>query len=102
METTPTRNYVRTTLPWIIAAVMLLIYLVTLNKVVSIPSVFPLSRALGLDWRPTLSSPLTWLTTLPIRWLPSSAQLVSLNFLGALFAAREPGPPRTLRGVASA
>jgi len=87
METTASRNFVRTTLPWVIAAVMLLVYLITLNKVVSVSSVFPLARALGADWRPVLSSPLNWLVTLPIRWLPSGAQLIGLNFISALCAA---------------
>ena len=87
METTPTRNFARSFLPWIIAAVMLLVYLVTLDKVVTPSSVHPLARATGIDWRPAFTAPLNWLVTLPIRWLPSGAQLLGLNFIGALCAA---------------
>lgn len=87
MESTPQRNFVRTILPWLVAAVMLLVYLVTLDKVVTIQSVYPLARASGVDWHPIYTSPLSWLVTLPIRWLPSGVQLIGLNFIGALCAA---------------
>ena len=87
METTQTRTFVRTVLPWLLGAAMLLVYLVTLNKVVTVQSVWPLARAAGLDWHPSLSSPLTYLITLPIRWLPSGIQLLALNFTAALCAA---------------
>ena len=87
MELTATRSFTRTVLPWLAAAVMLLLYLVTLNKVVTIQSVWPLARATGLDWHPTLSAPLTYLVTLPIRLAPSGMQLLVLNFMAALCAA---------------
>lgn len=66
---------------------MLLVYLVTLDKVVTIQSVYPLARASGVDWHPVYTSPVSWLVTLPIRWLPAGAQLIGLNFMGALCAA---------------
>src|SRR4051794_9474448 len=87
MEVTPTRNFSRTVLPWLVAAVMLLLYLVTLNKVVTTQSVWPLARATGMDWRPTLGTPLTYLVPFPIRWLPSGIQLLALNFTAALCAS---------------
>src|SRR5258705_5891790 len=87
MERTSQRSFVRTILPWLAAVVMLLIYLVTLDKVVTIQSVYPLARASGADWHPAYTSPVAWLVTLPIRWLPAGAQLIGLNFIGALCAA---------------
>ena len=87
IETTPTRNFARTVLPWLVAAAMLLLYLRTLDKVVTVTSVFPLARATGLDWRPTFTAPLSWLVTLPVGWLPSGSQLLALNFIGAFCAA---------------
>lgn len=87
METTPTRSSVRTMLPWIVGAGMLLLYLITLDKVVTVTSAYPLARAAGLDWRPAFTAPLNWLVTLPIRWLPTGAQLLTLNFISALCAA---------------
>src|SRR4051794_30297951 len=86
METKPTRSFVRAMLPWLLAAAMLLLYLRTLDKVVTVTSVFPLARATGLDWRPSYVAPLTWLVTLPVRWAPPGAQLLLLNFISAVCA----------------
>jgi tetratricopeptide (TPR) repeat protein len=87
MEIPPTRNFVRRYLPWLVAAGMLLFYLITLDRTVTVASVLPLARASGADWHPVYIAPLNWLVTLPIRWLPPGAQLFGLNFIGALCAA---------------
>jgi tetratricopeptide (TPR) repeat protein len=87
METTLTRSFVRTALPWLVAAAMLLVYLVTLDKVVTTHSVWHLARVNGSEWRPVYVAPLTWLVTLPVKWLPSGAQLLGLNFISAVCAA---------------
>ncbi len=87
METTPPRSFVRSILPWIVAAVMLLVYLVTLDTVITVQSVAPFARATGLDWHSNYAQPLSWLATLPVRVLPSGWQLVGLNFISALCAA---------------
>ena len=87
METTQTRSFVRTLLPWLVAAVMLLVYLFTLNRAVTAQSVFPLARASGMDWHSVYLSPITYLVTFPIRWLPAAAQLFTLNFISALCGA---------------
>jgi len=91
METTQTRSFVRTVLPWLIAAGVLLVYLFTLNTTITSRSIWPLARAAGFDWHQTYIAPLTYLVTLPIRWLPTGAQLFALNFLSALFAAASLG-----------
>ena len=87
MENPQTRSFVRNTLPWIVAAGMLLVYLVTLDTAVTATSVWPLSRVSGLEWRPVFTTPLHYLVTLPVRWLPAGGQLVGLNFISALCAA---------------
>ena len=87
METRPTRSIVRDYVPWLVAAGMLLVFLLTLDRTITVASVTPLARASGADWRPVYIAPLSWLLTLPIRWLPSGAQLVGLNFIGAFCAA---------------
>src|SRR5687767_2344432 len=87
METPRTGNFVRTYLPWLVAAAMLVVYLITLNKGVIGLNLAPLARASGADWHPIFTAPLTWLATFPIRWLPAGVQLIGLNFLAALCAA---------------
>jgi tetratricopeptide (TPR) repeat protein len=86
MEPNATRNFVRTYLPWLTAAVMLLLYLITLNKQVTVSSVIPAARAAGIDWQPAYIAPFTWLMTLPVRWMPSTSQVFTLNLIGAIFA----------------
>src|ERR1051325_2361384 len=86
METTPPRSFVRAILPWLTAAVMLVFFLITLNRVVNIQSVWPLARINGIEWRPVYVAPLTWLVTLPLKVLPSGARLIGLNFMAALCA----------------
>ena len=83
----PQRSFVRGPLPWVIAAVMLIFYLVTLDKVVTVQSAAPLARVTGTYWHPIYTAPLNWLVTLPLRALPSGAQLLGLNFIAALCAA---------------
>ncbi len=87
MATTSQRNFARNVLPWLVGAAMLIVYLITLDNVVTVQSVLPLARASGAEWRPVYISPLSWLVTLPIRWLPSSAQLIGLNSISAFCAA---------------
>ncbi len=87
MAIAPQRSFVRSVLPWLVGTVMLIVYLVTLDKVVTVQSVLPLARASGAEWHPVYISPLSWLITLPVRWLPANTQLIGLNFIGALCAA---------------
>ena len=46
-----------------------------------------LARVNSDEWRPIYVAPLTWLLTLPVKWLPSGVQLLGLNFISALCAA---------------
>jgi tetratricopeptide (TPR) repeat protein len=87
MEKTQSRSFVRSMLPWLVAAVMLIVYLVTMDRVFTPASTMALARANGMDWRPVLMAPLNYVVTLPLRWLPAGAQLFTLNFLAVLFAA---------------
>jgi tetratricopeptide (TPR) repeat protein len=87
MEQTKPRSVVVSLLPWLAAAALLVFYLFTLNKHVTLSSVSPLARINGMDWQPTYLSPFTWLVTLPARWLPAGMQLFALNFISALAGA---------------
>lgn len=87
MENKTPRHFVRSYLPWLVAAAMLVLYVVTLNKHVSASSIPSIMRWGGIDWRPAYAAPFTWLVTLPVRWLPLSTQLVALNLIGAVCAA---------------
>ena len=87
MEQTTTRSFVRTYLPWLVAASALLLYVFTLDRVVTLVSIVPLARATGLDWHPVYIAPLNFLVTYPVRWLPPGVQLVGLNLIAAVCAS---------------
>jgi tetratricopeptide (TPR) repeat protein len=86
-QTSPERPFVLATLPWLIAAGALVIYLVTLNRWVSFSSLPQVARISGWTWQPEIYGPLFWLVTYPFRWLPASVIPVALNVFAALCGA---------------
>jgi tetratricopeptide (TPR) repeat protein len=89
LETAPAseRRFLRTGLPWLIAAVGLVLYLATLNHWVTFNSLPLVARVNGWDWRPMRSAPLLFLLTWPCRWLPATAVPPALNLLAAVCAS---------------
>ena len=83
----PRRDFVRRILPWLIAAAMLLFYVLTLNHWVSLPNLSSVATISGWTWMPQYTSPLFYLATLPFRLLPASAVPVALNLFSAVCAA---------------
>src|SRR5262245_15214495 len=79
-------SFVQRRLPWLIAAAILVIFLVTLCRWVAFPSATTHARALGWDLKPVLYSPLYFLLTHPLRWLPGNLQVIALNLFSALCA----------------
>ena len=74
-------------LPWLLAGLFLAVYLVTLNPWIGVHSLDPLARITGRDGDNLLTSPLTYLVTLPIKGL-SLAQLPAVaNALSAIMGA---------------
>ncbi|HTV63165.1 MAG TPA: DUF2723 domain-containing protein, partial [Verrucomicrobiae bacterium] len=81
------RDFVRRILPWLIAAAMLLFYLLTLNHWVSLDNLGRVATVAGWTWTPQFDSPLFYLVTAPFRLLPGSAVPVALNVFSAVCAA---------------
>ena len=74
-------------LPWLLGAVMLAIYLATLNHWVTLANILPVAKVSGFLWQPDLYSPLIFLFTSPFRLLPASAVPLALNVFSAFCAA---------------
>jgi len=74
-------------LPWLLGAVMLAGYALTLNHGTAQENFSQVARAEGLLWTPTLVAPVTYLVTLPFGWLPVVWIPLALNFFTALCAA---------------
>jgi hypothetical protein len=80
-------GFVQRVLPWIVAAGALVLYLLTLNHSATLGGLAKLAQVAGWDWRPALVTPLHFVLTYPIRWLPAGWQLVALNLLSAACAS---------------
>jgi len=83
----PRRNFVPRFLPWMVGGIMLVIYGLTLNHWVNLSNLFQVAAVSGWAWEPQLFNPLTFLVTLPLRWVPVSHLPVAINFLSALCGA---------------
>ena len=84
---TPNALFVRRSLPWLIGAGGLLLFLITLNHWVTLQSLGTVARVSGWLWRPELNHPLTFTLLLPFRLLPETWIPLALNFTNALCAA---------------
>ena len=80
-------KFVQRRLPWLIAGVMLLVYLVTLSRGLTLDSAPHHARALGWDSSGALFAPLHYFLTYPLRWLPGAWQVVGLNVFCAVASA---------------
>lgn len=75
-------------LPWLVAAGALLVYVVTLNRWITLASSPVVAAVTGWDWWSVgLQVPLFYALTYPIRWLPTAWQPVGLNLFTAVCAA---------------
>ncbi|MCL5096673.1 MAG: tetratricopeptide repeat protein [Candidatus Omnitrophica bacterium] len=80
--------FVQSTLPWIVAAGALILYLVTLNHWVTLASLPVVAKVTDWDWwNLTLQAPLFFALTSPVRLLPREWQPVVLNLFSAVCAA---------------
>ncbi len=86
-DSNPERRFVPAVLPWILAAVALSIYLLTLNHWVTLSSLSNVARATGWVRDPALANPLYLTVTYPLRWLPAQLIPLALNAFSALCAA---------------
>ena len=69
------------------AAGALALYLLTLNHWVSLSSLTQAGRIAGWTWQPELQSPVYYVATYPLRWLPAQWVPLGLNLFSGLCAA---------------
>jgi tetratricopeptide (TPR) repeat protein len=86
-RTDPRRSFVPRLLPWLLAVAMLAVYLVTLNRWISVSSLAAVAKASGWTWQTEVLNPLSFLVLYPFRWLPAAQIPVALNFFSAVCAA---------------
>ncbi len=81
------RDFTHRFLPWVLGAIVLLLYIVTLNGWVTLPTLTLTSQLKGWDLRAVYSQPVHYLLTWPIRLLPGTAEILGLNIFSALCGA---------------
>ena len=86
-QTDPRKYFVPRLLPWLLAAAMLLVYWLTLNRWVSFFNLPSVANISGWTWQPEALNPVSFLVTYPFRWLPAAAVPLVLNLFSAVCAA---------------
>ena len=86
-STDPRKNFVPRFLPWLLGAVMLVIYGFTLNRWVTLDNINQVAKLSGWTWEPQLFGPLTFLVTYPFHWLPVAQIPLALNLFSAMCSA---------------
>jgi tetratricopeptide (TPR) repeat protein len=86
-ETGTDRPLASTLMPWLVAGASMLVYLLTLNRWVSLNNVSNVARLTGWTWQPEVFSPLLYVVTLPLRLLPETMVPYAANVLAALLAS---------------
>ncbi len=74
-------------LPWLIGASAFLLYVLTLNRWVSLYSLGTVARTCGWLWQPELHQPLAFAVLSPFRFLPEPWDPLALNLFNAVCAA---------------
>ncbi|MGA4643393.1 tetratricopeptide repeat protein [Limisphaera sp. 4302-co] len=81
------RRFVSVTLPWAVAGTAWVLYLLTLNRGLTVGNILSVAGLTGLQWQPGLASPVYTLLTWPLRGLPAGVVPVVLSAFSALCAA---------------
>ncbi len=88
MSEPPATDLRSSKLPWVVAALALSAYLLTMNTWLTLESLSSVGKAGGWYWWvPNLSQPLTWLVLLPFKVLPAASRPLALNVFSAALAA---------------
>ena len=86
-QTDPRKDFVPRLLPWLLAAVALVVYLLTLNHWVSLFNLTAVARTSGWMWQPEVYNPVSFAVTYPFHWLPAAQIPLALNLFSAVCAA---------------
>jgi tetratricopeptide (TPR) repeat protein len=85
-EAPPEKSFVKAPLPWIIAGILAVVYLLTINHWISFKSLQSVARASGQLWTPDVYTPLFNLVTSPFHWLPETWVPLAMNLFSVVCA----------------
>ena len=86
-QTDPRRNFAPFILPWLLGALMLGVYCLTLNHWVTVLNLGAVGQVSGFIWQPQPYNPLMYLVTLPFRFLSPGIIPIALNLFSAACAS---------------
>jgi tetratricopeptide (TPR) repeat protein len=86
-QTDPRKNFVLRVLPWLLAALALVVYLVTVDDGVTLFNLTAVAQTSGWTWQPGVYQPVSFAVTYPFRWLPAAQIPLALNLFSAICAA---------------
>src|SRR5262245_60310891 len=87
MENHEKSGFARVRLPWLIIAGALIVYVLTLNRWVSLASLPVVAGVATKEAVPPLQAPVHFVVTFPFRWLPTAWQATGLNLFAAVCGA---------------
>ena len=83
----PRNRFVPRWLPLLAGAGALMLFLLTINRWITLFNLDAVAKVAGWTWQPECFSPLVFLVTYPFRWVPASILPLSLNIFSALCGA---------------
>jgi hypothetical protein len=87
LPTDSRKKFVPRILPWLLAAAMLAVYVLTLNHWVSLFNLVAVAKISGWMWQPDVFNPITFLVIYPLRWVPEPSVPFTVNLFSAVCAA---------------
>src|SRR5882724_9272983 len=87
MENHERSGFARARLPWLIVVAALMVYVLTLNRWVSLASLPVVAGVASQEVAPPLNALLHFLLSFPFRWLPAAWQAVGLNIFATVCGA---------------
>src|ERR1051325_37257 len=76
-----------TMLPWLIGGAVLILYLLTLGRGLTLSNFAQVPTLSGWNWRPVVYAPATYFVTSPLRALPAALIPCAVNFFAPVCAA---------------
>ncbi len=83
----PRKNFAPRFMPWLLAAAAFVLYWLTLNHWASLFNIGAVSKISGFVWQPEVTSPVFFVVTYPLRWLPVAQIPVAVDLFSAVCAA---------------
>jgi tetratricopeptide (TPR) repeat protein len=84
--TDPRKSFVPLILPWLLGGLMLVVYWLTLNRWITMLNMSQVAQVSGFVWQPQIYGPITYLATLPFKYLSPAVIPVALNLFSAVCA----------------